>query len=262
MVRFIHTSDWQIGMKGGGLGEAAERVAEQRIETIDRILRIAEERDADFVVVAGDVFEDNRVSYNDVERVARIIYAHPNVVIHVIPGNHDLPGPGSVWNRSPLRGIPNLRVYFSTEPVEVKEGVVIHPFPVFSRYSSIDPLSKLPDLSRVDGVHIAIAHGHITTVTFGKDQESIMLPIDPNHVARSSLDYLALGHWHGTKLIGAQGNRCRIAYSGTHEQTSYDEIDAGNVLLVEIEEKGSLPQVNSDGVMNRWSLRKTKTLIG
>jgi DNA repair exonuclease SbcCD nuclease subunit len=43
-------------MKGGGLGEAGERVAKQRIETIDRILAIAETRDADFVVVAGDVF--------------------------------------------------------------------------------------------------------------------------------------------------------------------------------------------------------------
>ena len=243
MVRFIHTSDWQIGMKGGGLGEAGEQVAEQRIETIDRILKIAEEQDADFVVVAGDAFEDNRVSYSDVDRVARIIRAHSDVILHVIPGNHDLPGPGSVWNRIVLRGVPNLRVYLNTDPVEIKEGVVLHPFPVFSRYSGTDPLSKLPDLARINGIHVAIAHGHITTVAFGKDQESIGLPIDPSHVARSGLDYLALGHWHGTKLIDAHGDRCHIAYSGTHEQTTYDEIDAGNILLVEIEEKGALPRV-------------------
>lgn len=243
MVRFIHTSDWQIGMKGGGLGEAGERVAKQRIESINRILEIAEEQDADFVVVAGDAFEDNRVAYNDVEQVARIIRAHPSVMVHAIPGNHDLPGPGSVWNRSALKGIPNLKVYLSTDPVEVKEGVVLHPCPVFSRYSGTDPLSKLPDLSSIDGIHIAIAHGHLITITFGKSQENIVLPIDPNHVERNGLDYLALGHWHGTKLINAQGDRCRIAYSGTHEQTAYDEVNAGNVLLVEIEEKGALPQV-------------------
>jgi len=189
MVRFLHTSDWQIGMKGGGLGQAGTLVAQQRIETIDRILSIAEEHDADFVLAAGDLFEDNRVSYSDVEAVARIIRDHPDVEIHAIPGNHDLPGPG------------------------------------------------------MGGIHIAMAHGHLTTIAFGMHEEGITLPLDPAHVEHAGLDYLALGHWHGTRLIDAEDGRCRIAYSGTPEQTSYGEVDAGNVLLVEIEEKGSLPKV-------------------
>lgn len=243
MVRFLHTSDWQIGMKGGGLGQAGTLVAQQRIETIDRILSIAEEHDANFVLAAGDLFEDNRVSYSDVEAVARIIRDHPDVEIHAIPGNHDLPGPGSVWNRSALRGIPNLIVHLEPRPAEIRDGVTLHPFPVLSRYSSADPLAALPDLARLGGIHIAMAHGHLTTIAFGMHEEGITLPLDPAHVEHAGLDYLALGHWHGTRLIDAEDGRCRIAYSGTPEQTSYGEVDAGNVLLVEIEEKGSLPKV-------------------
>jgi len=243
MVRFLHTSDWQVGMKGGGLGQAGTLVAQKRIETIDRILSIAEERKADFVVAAGDLFEDNRISYNDVEAVARIIRAHPDVEIHAIPGNHDLPGPGSVWNRSALRVVPNLKLHLEVRPEEIRDGVTLHPFPVLSRYSSTDPLLALPDLTRSAGIHIAMAHGHLTTVAFGEYEEGITLPIDPAHVERVGLDYLALGHWHGTRLLDAEDGRCRIAYSGTHEQTSYGEVDAGNVLIVEIEAKGSLPKV-------------------
>jgi len=243
MVRFLHTSDWQVGMKGGGLGQAGVLVAQQRIETIDRILSIAVEYDVDFVVAAGDLFEDNRVSYSDVEAVARIIHAHPDVEIHAIPGNHDLPGPGSVWNRSALRGVPNLKLHLEARPEEIRDGVTLHPFPVLSRYSSTDPLSALPDLTRSAGIHIAMAHGHLKTLAFGEHEEGITLPIDPAHVERAGLDYLALGHWHGTRLIDAEDDRSRIAYSGTHEQTSYGEVNAGNVLIVEIEAKGSLPKV-------------------
>ncbi len=244
MVRFLHTSDWQIGMKGGGLGKAGTRVAEERINTVDRVLTIAEEHDVDFVIVAGDVFEDNRVSYADIESVARIIHSHPDVEIHVIPGNHDLPGPGSVWNRSALRGVRNLTVHLSSEPVEVRDGVILHPFPVLSRYTGTDPLAVLPDLRADRHIHIAIAHGHITTVTFGGTVEGVVLPIDPTHVQRTGLDYLALGHWHSTRLITESTGECRIAYSGTHEQTSYEETDAGNVLIVEIEGKGALPKIS------------------
>lgn len=242
MVKFLHTADWQIGMKGGGLGEAGARVAETRIETVDRVLTIAEERAVDFVLVAGDLFEDNRVSYSDIERVARIIHAHPKVEIHAIPGNHDCPGPGSVWNRNVLREIPNLMVHLQPEPVEMRDGVFLHPFPVFSRYTSVDPLTQLPDLAAQPGIHIAMAHGHLTTVRFG-GTEAEALPLDPAHVDRSGLDYLALGHWHGTRLVNPRDGGSRIAYSGTHEQTAYAEKDAGNVLIVEIPEKGAWPRV-------------------
>jgi len=72
----------------------------------------------------------------------------------------------------------------------------------------------------------------------------VVLPIDPAHVYRTGLDYLALGHWHSTRLITEQWGECRIAYSGTHEQTSYEEPDAGNVLIVEIKEKGAHPKIS------------------
>lgn len=51
MVRFIQTSDWQIGMKGGGLGEAGPIVREIRIESIHNVLKSAQEQKVDFVLL-------------------------------------------------------------------------------------------------------------------------------------------------------------------------------------------------------------------
>ena len=58
MVKFLHTSDWKIGMKGGGLAAAGAVVAEERIRSVGRVLEIATEEGAAFVLAAGDLFED------------------------------------------------------------------------------------------------------------------------------------------------------------------------------------------------------------
>jgi len=246
MVKFLHTSDWQIGMKGGGLGTLGSLVGELRIHTIERLLQVAEDEGVNFVALCGDVFEHNQVADDQVTAVARILRAHPSVEVHTIPGNHDLPGPGSVWNRTALRSIPNLHVHTTAAPIEVAVSggdlVVLHPCPVRSRYALGDPLANLASVVDHPGIHVALAHGHITTITFGAHEGEIKLPIDPAHVQRIGLDYLALGHWHGTRLITAAG-ATRIAYAGTHEQTSYAENDAGNVLLVSIAAKGAAPEI-------------------
>jgi len=246
LVRFLHTSDWQIGMRGGGLGRAADTVRQRRIETIERLLALATERECDFVVAAGDLFENNGVDQSQVDDVARRLRAFPNLEIHAIPGNHDLPGPGSVFNRAVLRNVPNLRIHVVPEPIALPElGVTLHPFPVTSKHSLGDPLEGCPDVSGVDGVHVGLAHGHVITATFGGHEGDVKLPIDPAHVERCGLDYLALGHWHGTRTFNSGDGAARIAYSGTHERTAYDETDAGQVLVVEIERKGASPTIEA-----------------
>lgn len=240
MVRFLHTSDWQIGMKGSGLGAAGERVARARVQAVDRLLTLAEAQGVDFVVACGDLFEHNHVAQDVVEEVARLIAGHRTIEVHAIPGNHDLPGPGSVWNRSALRAVPNLHVHVDPTPVPLRNAT-LHPFPVRSRFSGADPLAALPELRSEPGIHVGLAHGHVTSVTFGAHEEDIRLPLDPSHVDRAGLDYLALGHWHGLRIVTLRDGSRRVAYSGTHEQTSFRESDAGNALLVEIAEKGASP---------------------
>ena len=57
-MRFIHTSDWQLGKPFGRFPqEVRTALGEARFDAIDRIGALARERDAVHVVVAGDVFD-------------------------------------------------------------------------------------------------------------------------------------------------------------------------------------------------------------
>ena len=62
-MRFLHTSDWQLGMTRAFLTpEASARFSQARIDAIGALGRLAAEHDAKFIVVAGDVFESSQIS--------------------------------------------------------------------------------------------------------------------------------------------------------------------------------------------------------
>ncbi len=234
-----------MGMKGSGLGSAAQTVSRARLESLDRLFTLAEEHAVDAILAAGDLFEKNDVAEDLVEAVAAVLRRHPSIPIHAIPGNHDLAGPGSVWNRDAVNGMDHFHLHRTFDPVDLAEGVVLHPFPVRSIHGREDVLEDLPDLAPDGRIHVGLAHGHLKGEIFDDHEAGVTLPLDRRHVARSGLDFLALGHWHGLRRISDADGAVRIAYSGTHEQTHWREKKAGYVLLVEIAEKGSPPEIKA-----------------
>ena len=102
-MKFLHTSDWQIGMKAESVGRMAERVREERLEAAKRVVQAARDNGAEMIVLTGDVFEDNAVDRLLVRKIGEILRAFPRPV-YIIPGNHDPLVPGSVWEAQRLEG--------------------------------------------------------------------------------------------------------------------------------------------------------------
>ena len=107
MIRFLHTADWQMGMRAAKFGEAGKRVREERLTAGRRVVQAARENGVDFVLVAGDVFEDNAVERALAQQVADILATAP-CPIYVIPGNHDPLVPGSVWEHRSWQAAKNV----------------------------------------------------------------------------------------------------------------------------------------------------------
>jgi DNA repair exonuclease SbcCD nuclease subunit len=236
LVRFIQTSDWQIGMKGGGLGEAANFVRETRIESINNVLKSAKDRDADFVLLCGDIFEHNMVSQEDVKKVVSIFNQYSDVPIYLMPGNHDILGADCVYNRPIFQNLKHLKIIQTGDIIQVSDAY-LHPCPIFSKFITKDLTANIPSVHDADGIHIGVAHGSLIGSFPAQDLEDVNLPIDPSCIERTGIDYLALGHWHGCRIFDDN----RIGYAGTHEQTKYNEYDAGYCLLVQIDKKGDNP---------------------
>jgi len=235
-MRFLHTADWQIGMKASHVGEAGTRIRDERLEAARRVVGAARSAATDFILVAGDTFEDNGVDRVLVQKVADILAGFSGPV-YVIPGNHDPLVPGSVWEHPAWKSSENVRVLREETPVEVPGGT-LYPCPVKAKRSGKDPTAWI-SVQEGRGIRIGLAHGTVE----GVHQEEPDYPIARDAATRARLDYMALGHWHSTATYPDQDGAVRMAYAGTHETTKFGERDSGNAAIVEIAEPGTAPKV-------------------
>jgi len=235
-MKFLHTADWQIGMKAAHVGAVGDRVRQERIEAARRVVRTANQRQADFLLLAGDTFEDNAVDRVLVQKVADLL-GEFNGPVYVIPGNHDPWGPGSVWRHAAWTSQTRVTVLTRPQPVEIPAGR-LYPCPVLEKHSLRDPTAWI-DARECETIAVAVAHGTVEGVAADEPD----YPIARDAAGRSGLDYLALGHWHSTATYEDEAAVVRTAYCGTHETTRFGERDSGNALWVEIPRRGSPPQV-------------------
>ncbi len=235
-MRFLHTADWQIGMRAGSIGAAGERVRQQRLLTAERVVQIAKDKGAEFMLLAGDTFEDNGADRSLVQKVGDILSAFPRPV-HIIPGNHDPAVPGSVWEHPVWASHGNLNVIVDNVRVQLDDGY-LYACPIIAKHSSSDPTAWITP-EHADGIRIGLGHGTVE----GIRQDEPDHPIARDTPERSGLDYVALGHWHSTATYESAVGTSRMAYSGAPEPTRFGERDSGNVLLVEIPGSGEAPRI-------------------
>ena len=96
-MRFVHTADWQLGMTRYFLnGEAQPRYSAARRDVVAGLGSLAAEVGAEFVVVAGDVFEDNQLAPRVVSQSLEAMRAI-GVPVYLLPGNHDPLDASSVY---------------------------------------------------------------------------------------------------------------------------------------------------------------------
>jgi DNA repair exonuclease SbcCD nuclease subunit len=236
MTKFLHTADWQLGMTRHFLSDEAQaRFTAARIEAISTIGALAIEEGCSFVVVCGDVFESNQVERQVIVRSLEAMKGTPGITFYLLPGNHDPLDAASVFrSKCFVDNCPaNVVVLESSEPVLTTDGVEIVGAPWSTKRPLVDLVARsVAELPSNGTLRVVVGHG-------GTDSLSPN-PNDPALVAVSGLEtaiasgavhYVALGDRHSTTEVGASG---RIWYSGTPEPTSYDEIDPGNVLIVDL----------------------------
>ncbi len=236
-TRFLHTADWQMGMRALHAGAAADAVRAARFEAAERVVAAAREHNVEFLLVAGDTFEDNAVDRSMVAKVAEIL-ASARCPVYVISGNHDPLVPGSVWADHCWSHVPTVHILREEVPVEVNSLVTLWPGVARTKHDERDPTAwiRTEDPSRV---HIIIAHGTVEAV----HREEPWYPIARDAPERTGADFIALGHFHGYTPYLARDGAARMAYCGTHEPTRFGERSVGSVLLVEIEKPRAAPRL-------------------
>jgi DNA repair exonuclease SbcCD nuclease subunit len=243
-ARILHTADWQLGMTRHFLSEddAQPRFTQARFEAIRALGCVAGDEACEAIVVCGDVFESNQIDRRTLARALDALAELP-VPVFLLPGNHDPLDAGSVYrSRAFLENRPrNVTVLEGTQPCVVRPGLELVGAPWMSKRPLRDLVGELvrtlppcpPGLLR-----ICVGHGSVAGLSGSHDDPSeIDLAVVENAIREGRLHYLALGDRHSTTRVGSSG---RIWYAGTPEATDYDEVDPGNVLVVEVGSQGVL----------------------
>jgi len=247
MVRFLHTADWQLGLKLAFIeGDRGALARMERFEAVRRLANLAKERDVMAVLVAGDVFDDNAVGRDTMQRARDVLSLFKPIPVLLLPGNHDAAGPDSVLRR--LDAGAHVHALLDREPWDGVPGMRLYPCPLLRRHERDDPTRHLPPRAPEDAIRVAMAHGGLLDF----DEAETVNRIDWRTILDKGFDYLALGDWHGTLRWGP-----RVWYSGTPEPTRFKEKRPGNALLVEIDAPGATPRVEEVAVARtRWIERR------
>lgn len=236
-VTFIHTSDFQLGMTRWFLGPAAQsRFDDDREAAVLRLGELATETGAEFIVVAGDVFEHNSLSRSTLLR-AKDMFKRLPVPVYLLPGNHDPLVADSIFFNS---FADNVHVIADSEPIKVRPGVEIVGAPYLSKRANYDLVRRaLEPLEPAEegAVRIAVGHGQVESRAGegeDSDADTIDLAFVEECLDKGVIDYLALGDTHSTESLGRSG---KVWFSGSPETTAFDdrERDSGNALVVTVE---------------------------
>ena len=237
VVRFVHSADWQLGRAPHYLSEEARaRFSAARVEVIGTIARLAAQEDCGFVVVCGDVFESNHIDRQVLVRAMDKMRAAAPVEFFLLPGNHDPLDASSIF-RSPTfkeHGPDNVTVLDGSKPVQAASGVEL----IAAPWSNKRPLADLVGeacerLEPTDGLRVVCGHGAVDAMWPEVNNPGhILLGRLEERIKSGVIHYVALGDRHSTTDVGDSG---RVWYSGAPEPTDFDEIEPGNVLVVNLD---------------------------
>ncbi|HAN28090.1 MAG TPA: DNA repair exonuclease [Haliea salexigens] len=238
-MKFIHTSDWQIGMTRAFLSqEAAARYSQARIDAIRALGELAEKHHAQFMVVAGDVFESNQLSAQTLSRALDALNS-VSVPVFLLPGNHDPLDASSIFRSKAFRdqARDHIIVVENNEPISVPglANVEVVGAPWFSKRPAEDLCARaLQALEPAPGVtRILLGHGQVDSLSPDHSQPGVVSQaLLEQALAQGQVHYVALGDRHSLTNVGNSG---RLCYSGTPLVTDFDEVDPNKALLVELD---------------------------
>ncbi len=189
-LKIAHTSDVHLQN-----GDEGARVREAFTQVVDTVL----EAEADLFLIAGDLFDDNRIQRSVVafvyEQLARLDC--PTVII---AGNHDCWDDRSILKRMDFREAGSHVTLLDDDAGMQVEFPELHAS-VWGRCMldhdrSNKPMAGAPP--RVGDLwHIGMAHG--LYVDYEETERSSL--ITPAEIAASGFDYLALGHVHAHRQM-------------------------------------------------------------
>ncbi len=219
---FIHTADIHLGRAFADIDyelSAAQKeiLGKAHEKAFTELCEFATEKNVDFVLVAGDTFDDcehdlhsRLVLFNNLKRLENC-----KTAVYIVPGNHD---PASSYTKE--LGFENSEyikifgVNLPSEPLGIKNKIgediaIIYPFGFKTKEYSASPCKVLEKSKSSTLFNIGLIH-----CDKSGDMKNVYAPCTEKELLELNYDYYALGHIHKPDTGG------KIVYPGTIQSRS------------------------------------------
>jgi DNA repair protein SbcD/Mre11 len=243
-LRILHTADNHIGISFGNYHDSVrERLLEERFTALARIVATANQRQAHFLVVAGDLFDKPTVTKALVERAVETLKRFEGEHVLVLAGNHDFyEGPDNKvwkWFRSAAEGsrvLPLLEPGIKRFTCEEAE-VCFYACPCPSKHGESHVIGWVAEEEKADGaLHIGIAHGNVEGLALDADQRYFNMTEDQLRAA--GLHTWLLGHIHVPSPNPGTVGRPLFFMPGIHTPDSVKCKHPGHAWWIELDPGG------------------------
>jgi DNA repair exonuclease SbcCD nuclease subunit len=185
----LHVSDEQLpGFYSGLLG-------------LKTVLAAAQHVNADVVLLAGDTFDNARISDGVLAATAAALAAAPMRVV-ILPGNHDSIMQECLYRRGGITALPNVHVLGIThldtiliEELQLEIRGIAH-----RDMADMNPFG--PPCARQARWQVVVAHGHYVSPVEWEEQSHRSWKFSDAAIADLGADYIALGHWDRAVQVG------------------------------------------------------------
>jgi DNA repair exonuclease SbcCD nuclease subunit len=203
-LKILHTAD--IHLDCDSYGDVPQRQTQRSLyrRCFQTIVERARDSAVDLLLIAGDLFDHNRVPEDTVRFVQEQLQRLQQPVV-ILPGNHDCLYTNAIYDRYDIAAAcQNVRVIteLNGQVLEFPElDLVIWGRAMEEHEPGFHPLAHLPT-RHDERWHIAMAHGFFYETRQEAERSS---PIFAEDIRDSGWDYVALGHQHVLTDV-SQGN--------------------------------------------------------
>jgi exonuclease SbcD len=234
-MRFLLIADVHLDAPFAWAGPRVAAVRRQALrDAFSKALDLSVDRSVDAVLVAGDLFEHDRVTPDTIAFLRNAFDRIHPIRVFLAPGNHDWYFP-----RSPYRQVawsPNVHIFDASRlmPVTLEEGVTLWGAAHRAPANTDGFLDGFHGVDR-GGVNLALFHGSERNWLSAQETGKIPhAPFDAPQIEAAGFQHAFLGHFHTPK------DDHWFTYPGNPDPLTFGETGERGVVLADVDGSGNI----------------------
>ncbi|RKY25139.1 MAG: DNA repair exonuclease, partial [Planctomycetota bacterium] len=222
-MKILHTADIHL-----------KTYRDQRWQTLQRLLEIAEKENVGVFAISGDLFDKN-VNAEELRPKIRKIFSGNSFDIVLLPGNHDFNCYKDMYFGEDVTALTELDQTYDSDEVRIC-GI---PFQTSQGVNVIDKIRFLVGKLAPDKCNIVLYHGELldaffSRTDFGDEGQKRYAPVKLSYFGGLNIDYVLAGHFHTRFDVREIENGGHFVYPGSPISITKREAGPRKVNLFEV----------------------------